>query len=84
MSGERHFDGQPSFADACAEMELRVEVLVPEADPELFAAAVDRVDARRWDADTLRTSARRFDVSRFRERIRAIVQSAHERGRVPA
>jgi glycosyltransferase involved in cell wall biosynthesis len=59
-------------------------VLVPEPDPELFAAAIDRVDARRWDADTLRTSAGRFDVSRFRERIRAIVQSAHERGRVPA
>ena len=58
--------------------------LVPEPDPEQFAAAVERVAARTWDADTLRTSARRFDVSRFRERIRAIVQSALERGRVPA
>ncbi len=58
--------------------------LVPEADPELFAAAIDRVDAQRWDAEALRASARRFDVSRFQERIRAIVQNAHERGRAPA
>jgi glycosyltransferase involved in cell wall biosynthesis len=59
-------------------------VLVPEPDPEMFAAAIDRVDARRWDAEALRMSARRFDVSRFRERIRAIVQNAYERGRAPA
>ena len=56
-------------------------VLVPEPDPEMFAAAIDRVDARTWDAEALRVSARRFDVSRFRERIRAIVQRAHEAGR---
>ena len=58
--------------------------LVPEPDPELFAAAIDHVDARRWDIETLRASAWRFDVSRFQARIRAIVQSAYERGRAPA
>jgi glycosyltransferase involved in cell wall biosynthesis len=56
-------------------------MLVPEPDAELFAAAVERVDAQRWDPDALRASARRFDVSRFKERIRAIVQRAHEAGR---
>lgn len=58
--------------------------LVSDPDPELFASAIERVDARRWDPETLRESARRFDVSRFQERIRAIVQSAHEKGRAPA
>lgn len=59
-------------------------VLVDEPDPERFAAAVEKVEARRWDPQALRVSARRFDVSRFEERIRAIVQDAHERGRTPA
>jgi len=59
-------------------------VLVDDADPERFAAAVERVEARRWDPQALRASARRFDVARFEERIRAIVQDAHERGRTPA
>jgi glycosyltransferase involved in cell wall biosynthesis len=59
-------------------------LLVAEPDPERFAAAVEKVEARRWDPQALRDSARRFDVSRFQERIRAIVQDAHERGRMPA
>ena len=59
-------------------------VLVDEPDPERFAAAVEEVEARRWDPQALRTSARRFDVSRFEQRIRAIVQDAFERGRTAA
>ena len=55
--------------------------LVTAPDAELFAQAVERVDKQRWDPETLRASARRFDVSRFRERIRAIVQESFERGR---
>jgi glycosyltransferase involved in cell wall biosynthesis len=59
-------------------------VLVDEPDDERFAAAVEQVEARRWDPQALRTSAHRFDVSRFEERIRAIVQDAHRRGRTAA
>jgi glycosyltransferase involved in cell wall biosynthesis len=59
-------------------------VLVDKPDPDLFASAIDRAEAQRWDPEVLRASARRFDVSRFQERIRAIVQSASERGRAPA
>lgn len=55
--------------------------LVAEPDPDLFAAATAHVDTQQWDPEALRASARRFDVSRFQQRIRAIVQSAHERGR---
>jgi len=59
-------------------------LLVDEPDPERFAAAVEKVEARRWDPQALRASARRFDVARFDERIRAIVQDAYKRGRTPA
>ena len=59
-------------------------LLVDEPDPERFAAAIEKVEARQWDPQALRASARRFDVSRFDERIRAIVQDAYERGRMPA
>jgi len=55
--------------------------LVPEPDPEQFAAAVDRVAARPWDPEALRASARRFDLPRFQERIRAIVARAYQAGR---
>ena len=54
-------------------------VLVSEPDPDLFAAAIERVDAQRWDPGTLRASARRFDVPRFQERVRSIVASARRR-----
>ncbi len=56
-------------------------MLVSEPDPEAFAEAVLRVEQRKWDVEELRGSARRFDVSRFRDRIRAIVEEAHARGR---
>ena len=59
-------------------------VLVDEPDPELFGAAVEKVESRRWDPQALRDSARRFDVSRFEARIRAVVQNAYERGRTAA
>jgi len=55
--------------------------LVATADADAFADAVLRVEQRTWDTDELRRSARRFDVSRFRDRIRAIVEEAYARGR---
>lgn len=55
--------------------------LVPTADADAFAEAVLRVERRSWDVEQLRGSARRFDVSRFRDRIRAIVDDALARGR---
>jgi glycosyltransferase involved in cell wall biosynthesis len=55
--------------------------LVATADADAFAEAVLRVERRTWDVEELRRSARRFDVSRFRDRIRAIVEEAHARGR---
>jgi glycosyltransferase involved in cell wall biosynthesis len=55
--------------------------LVATADADAFADAVLRVEQRTWDTEELRLSARRFDVSRFRDRIRAIVEETHARGR---
>lgn len=55
--------------------------LVPTAEADAFADAVLRVEQRTWDTEELRRSARRFDVSRFRDRIRAIVDETHARGR---
>ena len=55
--------------------------LVATADPDAFADAVLRVEQRAWDVDELRRSARRFDVSRFRDRIRRVVDDALARGR---
>lgn len=57
--------------------------LVATADADAFADAVLRVEGQTWDVDALRDSARRFDVSRFRDRIRAIVEDAHRAGRRP-
>ncbi len=51
----------------------------PDADE--LAAAVERVDAARWDPRALRESARRFDAPVFRDRMRAIVEEAHRDGR---
>ena len=56
-------------------------VLVDEPEPELFAAAVEKVESRRWDPAALHESAGRFDVARFQERMRGIVESAHRAGR---
>jgi glycosyltransferase involved in cell wall biosynthesis len=55
--------------------------LVAEPDPDAFTDAVLRVERRAWDPAELRASARRFDVPRFRDRIRAIVDDTHARGR---
>ena len=55
--------------------------LVATADPDAFADAVLRVERRAWDVDELRRSARRFDVSRFQDRIRRVVDDALARGR---
>ena len=55
--------------------------LVATADADAFAEAVLRVEKRTWDVAELRRSARRFDVARFRDRMRAIVDDANARGR---
>jgi len=52
---------------------------VPEA--RAFAEGVLRAERSRFEPKALRDSARRFDVSRFRERVRRVVQDAHEKGR---
>jgi len=57
--------------------------LVATADADDFADAVLHVEQRTWDPDELRRSARRFDVSRFKDRIRALVEEAYGRGRTP-
>ncbi|HEV8229069.1 MAG TPA: glycosyltransferase [Candidatus Limnocylindria bacterium] len=56
-------------------------LLVADPDPDAFAEAVRGVERRTWDPQVLRASARRFDVSRFRDRIRAIVDEACAKGR---
>lgn len=53
--------------------------LIAEPDPDLLANAVERIERTRWDPEALRASARRFDLPRFRDRIREIVQSAVRR-----
>jgi glycosyltransferase involved in cell wall biosynthesis len=54
-------------------------VEVPEA--RAFAEAVHHVERTRFEPKTLRDSARRFDVSRFRERVNGIVEEALTKGR---
>ena len=56
-------------------------VLVAVPEPRAFAEAVEGAERTRFDPTTLRDSARRFDVSRFRERVRGIVEEAHRKGR---
>ena len=56
-----------------------VLVDVPEAGA--FVEGVERAERTRFDPTALRDSARRFDVSRFRERVRAIVEDAYRKGR---
>ncbi|TMD56847.1 MAG: glycosyltransferase family 4 protein [Chloroflexi bacterium] len=56
-------------------------VLVDVPEPRAFAEGVLRAERARFEPKALRDSARRFDVSRFRERVRAIVDDAREKGR---
>ena len=56
-------------------------ILVPDPEPEAFAEAIRQAERAAFDARDLRTSARRFDVGRFRDRIRAIVDDAARTGR---
>ena len=56
-------------------------LLVDEAEPEAFAAAVTQVERTGFDAARLRASARRFDRPVFEKRIREIMQDAFRRGR---
>ncbi|OLC10428.1 MAG: hypothetical protein AUH39_01945 [Chloroflexi bacterium 13_1_40CM_67_9] len=56
-------------------------VLVDVPEPRAFAEGVLRAERARFEPKALRDSARRFNVSRFRERVRAIVEDAREKGR---
>jgi glycosyltransferase involved in cell wall biosynthesis len=53
--------------------------LIAEPDADLLANAVERVERTRWDPEALRASARRFDLPRFRERMREIVDTSVRR-----
>ena len=66
--------------DIVRDGEEGVLVDVPEA--RAFAEGVLRAEQVRFQPKALRDSARRFDVSRFRERVRGVVEDAHEKGRV--
>src|SRR5205814_5245509 len=57
-------------------------VLVDVPEPRAFAEGVLRAARARFQPKALRDSSRRFDVSRFRQRVRAVVEDAHEKGRV--
>ena len=50
--------------------------LFGDPEPDALIAAVERIERRAWDAGALRLSARRFDVARFRDRMREIVERA--------
>lgn len=56
-------------------------VLVGVPEPRAFAEGVLRAERTRFEPKALRDSARRFDVSRFRERVSAIVDDAVRKGR---
>jgi glycosyltransferase involved in cell wall biosynthesis len=58
-------------------------VLVDVPEPRAFAEGVLAAERARFEPKALRDSARRFDVSRFRERVRGIVEDAREKGRSP-
>lgn len=65
--------------DIVRDGEEGVLVDVPEA--RAFADAVRRAERMRFEPKALRDSARRFDVSRFKERVRGVVEDAHAKGR---
>jgi glycosyltransferase involved in cell wall biosynthesis len=65
--------------DIVRDGEQGILVDVPEA--RAFAEGVLRAERTRFEPKALRDSARRFDVSRFRERVRAIVEDAYAKGR---
>jgi glycosyltransferase involved in cell wall biosynthesis len=56
--------------------------LVDVAEASAFAEGVLRIERARFEPRALRDRARRFDVSGFRERVRAIVEDAYAKGRV--
>jgi glycosyltransferase involved in cell wall biosynthesis len=56
-------------------------ILVDVPEPRAFAEGVLRAERTRFEPKALRDSARRFDVSRFRERVGAIVEDALRKGR---
>lgn len=52
-------------------------LLVAEPDADRFADAIERAEARQWEPQALRDSARRFDRARFEDRMRTVVEDAH-------
>jgi hypothetical protein len=56
-------------------------VLVDVPEARAFGEGVLRAERARFAPKALRESARRFDVSRFRERVRGVVDDAYHRGR---
>jgi len=67
--------------DIIRDGEEGILVDVPEA--RAFAEGVLRAERAHFEPKALRDSARRFDVSRFRERVRQVVEDAREKGRAP-
>jgi glycosyltransferase involved in cell wall biosynthesis len=65
--------------DIVRDGEEGVLVDVPEA--RAFAEGVLRAERSRFEPKALRDSARRFDVSRFRERVSGVIEDAHAKGR---
>ena len=57
-------------------------VLVGTPEAGAVADGVLRVERGHFDPRSLHESARRFDVSRFRDRVRAIVDEAYRKGRI--
>ncbi len=57
-------------------------ILVADPEPEAFAEAVRQAERAAFGARDLRTSARRFDLGQFGDRVRAIVEDAARTGRV--
>jgi glycosyltransferase involved in cell wall biosynthesis len=57
-------------------------VLVGTPEAGAIADGVLRVERGHFDPRSLHESARRFDVSRFRDRVRAIVDEAYRKGRI--
>ncbi|HVL69221.1 MAG TPA: glycosyltransferase [Vicinamibacterales bacterium] len=51
-------------------------LLVPEAEPEAFAEAIDRATKRRFDRAAIRANAERFSTARFKHAFAAAVDDA--------